>query len=352
MNKIFSISSIHSNLCLLLMLSSFSTFAESESYQAIAISELGAFETEFSQIKQVALVEGMPVLGTVTYKPNSAFKISLPFVPQQVVYLKVDGQQVKKGELIATISGIEVEHFYEEYAAAKLFYHQTKKHLDSTKSYADENTIKREAWLTLNKTYLDAALNFEHLSHVKNQLTTDSEGNSYLVSPEDGAIKILSGINEPLFKIVPAQSILVKAAVSAVNTRNIAGFKIDGFKGTGASDSCQLKADIIEPIVINGKQQVWSRLNNDCKFAIGSQLSLIPTYKANGFAIPRTALFELDDQNYVAVKQNQQLYLAMVTIVGTKKGNYVVQSKLLSDNAQILTSSVSVVQGLFLGLGD
>lgn len=320
-------------------------FAQQDELPVVALTELGAFETKFTPIKLVNTTEGASVLGTVTYRPNTAFSVSLPFKLQQIIFTKVNGQSVKKGERIARISGVELNHFIEEYQSAKSFYLQAKKFLNNTKSYASDNTIKREEWLALNKTYLEASLALEHLSHVKQQLTKDRSGNYYLLSPEKGIINIFPTAVDSLFEVVPEQNILVKTMVSQANIERVAGFNV-------VDSECRLKADVIEPIVIKNKQNIWSQLNSECYFALGSQLVLRPIENVDGFSVPEAALFEIDNKDFLAVKDRQQLHLIEVDIVGSSDGNFVVQSSRIAENAQVLVSSVSAVQGIILGLGD
>jgi len=96
---------------------------------------------------------------------------------------------------------------------------------------------------------------------------------------------------------------------------------------------------------------VWSKPETPCNLSLGQQLVLTPISVASGFSIPRNALFELDNRDFVAVKNGNQLQLVAVNIIGKDNLNYVVQSHQLTHQSEDLVSSVSIAQGIFMGLG-
>lgn len=318
--------------------------AEELARSIINISQLGNFKADFTQVRQAKGVETEKILGKVTFKPKSSFKVLLPFSPQRISFLSLPGSTVRKGQKIARIEGPEVHHFLDELAASKTIYLKSKKHLEAIKNYANSNTIKSTEWLGINKAYLEAKLDFEHLSHVLEQLKIESEQDIFLISPSNGLLDYSVEPTSYLYEIIPAQSVLVESFVLAKIAGNIKILK--------SEDNCLLQVKAIDETIQHHKQLIWSTPSSGCALKPGQQILLRPTLSIEGLEIPQRALFELHDKSYVAVKQNEQLSLVEVTIIGKEKLNYIVKSEVLSEDNKVLVSFVNIAQGIFLGLGE
>ena len=60
--------------------------AEQVTNSVIAISQLGNFKHKFQTVHRVDSMEIEQVLGEVSFKPKSSFKVQLPFTPQQISF--------------------------------------------------------------------------------------------------------------------------------------------------------------------------------------------------------------------------------------------------------------------------
>lgn len=318
--------------------------AEQVTNSVIQISQLGNFEPVFKPAQAVDRVERGQVLGEVGIKPKSSFKVQLPFTPQQISFVYHSGTKVSEGQKIAKIEGPEVHHFFDEIDASKSIYLKSKKHLESVKSYADSSTIKSADWLDINKTYIEAKLNFEHLNHVSKQLAIDNNGDIFLISPSSGLLEYAGVKSLYLFEIIPLGNLFVKSLISAKTVENVTSFKTE--------QNCILKVETVDEKVTNHKQMVWSSIGSSCELKLGQQLLLTPIVSIKGFKVPHQSLFELNDTSYVAVKRGQEINLVEVIIIESENDNYIVQSDNLTDQAEVLVSFVNIAQGLFLGLGE
>ncbi|GLX84097.1 hypothetical protein tloyanaT_03490 [Thalassotalea loyana] len=318
--------------------------AEQVTNSTIHISELGSFKPEFKSVQVVDRMEIEQVLGEVAFKPKSSFKVQLPFTPRQISFLYHPGTKVNQGQKVAKIEGPEVHHFFDEIDASKSIYLKSKKHLESVQSYANSNTIKSAEWLDINKTYLEAKLNFEHLNHVLQQLATDNNGDIFLISPSNGLLEYADEQSPYLFEIIPSDNVFIKSLILTKKAENVTSFKTE--------QNCLLKVETVDEKVINHKQTVWSSLGSSCELKLGQQLLLTPILSIEGIKVPHQSLFELNDTSYVAVKNGQEINLVEIIIIGREDDNYIVQSDNLTEQAEVLASFVSIAQGLFLGLGE
>ena len=318
--------------------------AEQVTNSVIAISQLGNFKHKFQTVHRVDSMEIEQVLGEVSFKPKSSFKVQLPFTPQQISFLYNPGVKVSKGQKVARIEGPEVHHFLEEIDASKSILLKSKKHLESVKNYANSKTIKSAEWLDINKTYLQAKLSFEHLSHALQQLAIDKNGDIFIISPSNGQLEYTNEQSPYLFEIIPSHNVFVKSSLLASNVKNVNSFKTE--------DNCILKVENVDETISRYKQTVWSSFDSSCELKLGQQLLLTPIVLIEGIKVPHQSLFELNNKSYVAVKRGQEINLVKVIIIGNENDSYIVQSDNLTPQAEVLSSFVSIAQGLFLGLGE
>lgn len=312
---------------------------------SIDLTDLGKFRTEFTTVEPNQTIEGSKLIGRYVAKPKSGYQVSLPFDVQQSIFIVTNGQEVKKGDEIATINGVDVHHFIDEMTVAKSIYLNSKKHFQATKNSADTGTFKSTQWLEINKRYFEAKLNYEHFVHLEKVIQTSDNDIIAILSPIDGFIN-LNGLNaDTLFEVIPPQSLFVKSYLPTDKIAQLSSL-------VSGNVDCKLNTASIEPVVKNYQQAIWSKPIQACQFKLGQNILLTPQYATQGFKLSRAAIFELNNQDYVAVKRGNKLHLEKVSIIGKQGEHLIVHASKLSTQAQVLISSVSVAQGLFMGLGE
>lgn len=343
MNKIYSLIRCSKSYLLLFMIS-LNVYANPPLGSVVNLSELGKFELTFEPAISVRHAKGDAILGKVTYKPQSTYKVTLPFSPQQVAFLPSNGSDVKQGEVIAKLNGPEVHHFLEEFNTSKSIYLKSKEQLITVGGYAESKVLKSVEWLPIFKAYHEAKLNFEHHTHVMQQLKIAEDDSVYLLSPANGKLHINNEINSSIFEIVPQHGVFVKSALASNLVDKVMELEVD-------NTPCKLTVDNVEATINHYKQVVWSRPTSECNFTLGQQLLLRPLIQLDGLSVPQKSIFELGNLNFVAIKKSDKLVLAKVNIIGKDNLHYVVTSDILTAQSEILVSSVSIAQGIFLGLG-
>ncbi len=317
----------------------------------IELSSMGKFSLNFTSIERAQKITGNRVTGVVTNKPGASYQVNFPFEIQQIMFSGTNGQEVKKGDVVAEISGFDVHHFLDELEAAKTMFVTSKKHYMATKGSADDRTLKSTQWLEITRNYTEAKLNYEHFSHLQEVIHVDKAERFWVLSPTDGFIyfdKMNNSLqpNNALFEVVPANGLFVKVHLPKQNITKLQNITVE-------NSACQLTIQAIEPIVENYHQTVWSiPTMPTCNLMLGQKFSLLPIYSIDGFIVPKESVFEWENQDYVAVKNTDKLSLVKVNIVGKQTNDLIVTGSELTSSSQVLSSSVSIAQGLFMGLGE
>ncbi|WP_448213828.1 hypothetical protein [Colwellia sp. MEBiC06753] len=359
--------------CSLLMTAMSAVNAQSSN--ELDIARLGNFAVSFSELSPVNELKGAAVMAEVVTKPNAPYKVMIPLDIQQVQFAVYNGQYVNQGDVIGTIDGFDTHHFIDELAAAKTLYLKNNQHLEQTQRYADEQTIKSAQWLETHKNYLDAKLKYEHFSHLESQISIDQNEVVTLISPKSGIVQLNAADDTSVYQVIPTESFYLKAYLPSQEVNRLIGFDSEQLQ-------CQFTIDSVELVVSNYQQAVWLKPSKDCRLLLGQQMVLAPSYRiansrtpinqsqnnlnpnnhtqnnhtqsnhTQSYQVSQSAVFELDDQEHVAVKQGDKLKVVAINIVGKQGGSYLVQSAELSAQDQVLSSSVSIAQGMFIGLGE
>ncbi len=334
---------------LIVVLIQISTVNASDEIKILEISSLGNFEANFSEIEKVEFVKGERLLGEVDYLPGENYSVTFPFDVQRISYLVKNGDTVGQGDKIAIVEGYDVHHFIDEYKSAKILLGIQQQHFQTNKLYFENKTIKRSQWIEITKSYYQAKLNFEHIQHQMSFLNIDENEIISLISPKTGIIQIPNVVNsrvagELAFDIVDNGAIKVKIAAPILLTSNLSHFL--------ASPSCRLRINSIEKIADKFHQRLWAEPeSSNCNLTLGQVIRVIPVQKVAGYKISKTAIFEFNDTNYIAIKANQALSLIPINLIGENEDKYIFTTKENIKGKQGLISSVSIIQGNLLGLG-
>ena len=118
------------------------------------------------------------------------------------------------------------------------------------------------------------------------------------------------------------------------------------------SGECRHEVDRISGVAEDFFVQSWSTpLDHDCGLLIGQRLMVTPLYAGGGFRVSRDAVFQWQGEPAVLLRQQRELVLIRVQILSSQGRQYIVASGDQLGGRDVLSSSVSAVQGLLLGLG-
>ena len=338
---------------LLLLLSMQKSFALN-----INIAELGKYQLNFNKISAVTHVSSSALIGQVTEKSGANFSVFLPFAVQQTSTLITNGQEVKKDEKIAYLTGYDVHHFIDEFEAAKQLFSIAEKRYQSSLTLYNNKALKQSQWIEISNNYFSAKLRFEHLHHYMSFLSIDKSEQIAIIAPIAGIIRYANASNsdskaegELLFDIVPKDAIRLKVNVPPENINNLTYLQV-------AKQQCKTAVESKDNIIRDFAVTVWSKpLKDACALTLGEKVRVTPFYQQSAYAINKQAVFEFENNNYIAIKNNAQLNLVAITILNATDDRFIFQqdatsaNKIVLKNRAALISSVSAVQGILLELG-
>jgi hypothetical protein len=334
---------------LIVILIQVSTVKAADELIMVELSSLGSFDAKFSTVEKVEMIKGQRLIGEVGYISGENYSVTFPFDVQRVSYRVKNGSIVNKGDTIALVEGYDVHHFIDEYNSAKVLLDIQKIHFQTNKQYFDNKTIKSSQWIDITKSYYEAKLNFEHIQHQLSFLHIDENEQITLISPKGGIIKIpnLTGskvFGELAFDIIDKNAINIKITAPLFLASNLSHFDVNS--------TCRLNINTIEKVADKFHQILWAKpASNDCKLILGQIIEVTPVNKIKGYKIAKSAIFEFESNNYVAIKDKEALSLIPVNLIGTTEGAYIFSTKENIAGKQGLISSISILQGNLLSLG-
>ncbi len=333
---------------LVFILSQISVVYAGEIKNTISLEALGKFEINYATAKTASSMQGQDLLGKVTFKAGNDFSVLLPFNIQKINFEVTNGSFVEQGDIVATVEGYDVHHFLDEFSAAKTLFEWSQKHYQLNKNYFQNKTISSTQWIEITKNYFDAKLNFEHFQHLLTFVQITDDHQVHLISPNSGLINIINSVQnkqgEPVFSVLETNNIEVKISMPLQPKLEISHFN--------TSQNCQLTINSKELIADKFHQTFWAKpAAKNCKLILGQTIKVTPYEKFTGYKIAKSAVFEVNNKNYLAIKANSQLSLVPIEIKGANNNEYFFSSAKDIANKQVLIRSTSILQGILLGLG-
>ena len=316
----------------------------------IALSKLGGFEASFSTVQKVDFIEGQSVLGEVKVRTGESYSVSFPFDVQRIHYHIKNGTLMKEGDTVATVEGYDAHHFIDEYKSAKILLEASENHFQTNREYFENKTIKSSQWIEITKNYFEAKLNFEHIQHQMSFLHIDENEKIALLSPKDGILKITNFSSKRLkgdlaFDVIDPSSIQVNFQLPILITSSINHFKV--------TPKCSLVLNSLESVANKYHQALWASPSNNsnCNLTLGQVIKATPIKNFKGFKIKKSAIFEFEDNDYLAIKSKNELAVIAVNIIGSNASDYYFTSNKNIEGKEGLINSVSILQGHLLNLG-
>ena len=331
---------------LLLMVLFFAT--NFSSAEGISISELGDLKLSFSKIEKSDSYKGSPLKAIVTTKPNESYLVISPFNPQLIELLVENGKKVTEGTKIMKLSGSEVHHFLEMLASHKSLFELSQQRYKNNLKLYQNKSINSEKWFAIVKQYNDAKIEYGHLKHFAEMIEVTGEDSVILKAPISGILmqvqaNDLSEAEKLLVKIIPNQALRlkIKASNSQAEELHSVSYK-----------ECKLQISEVENISSGMFVNLWSEnILPNCQLYPGQSLSVTPHYQSTSYIIPKSSVYVQDRETSIFIKQGNELLSVKVSIISSELDNYFVTSETQLSQKQVLTTSVSAVNGIQLGFG-
>lgn len=319
--------------------------------QAVELDVLGAFELNFQRAHPVATYPAEPVAATVTFRKGEAFTVPSPGRVQQIEYLVEPGASVQEGQPFAVVRGPAMHHFEMSYQSSQVLLAGAQRRFDSNKELYERKAISAAKWLEISEKYYALLLEHEHMRHFF-ELVVEGDNDSdalTLKAPLAGVIDYSSaygGVEE-------GESIALFIPQGAIRLETSLPNRIQGEVVALATGNCELPVERVSAMTDGFFVQAWTvPVMPSCKLMLGQQILATPLLGGlDIYSVPRTAVFQLERQPQVLVREGSTLVSVEVRLLGAEGENYLLRADTDLQQREVLVSSVSAVQGVLLGLG-
>lgn len=317
---------------------------------SIAIESLGRLSLQFATPQIVPAIPSPAVAGEVTYLPGNGYQLILPFRVLQQQYLVAPQSLVDANTPLVKLSGSEVHHFYEMLNAQKEIYSQAEQRYKQNLPLFKNKSINQQSWQSITDHYFTTKLELGHLLHAEELLqTTGEEDTAYLISPVAGVF-LPAGEQLDSEAFVYGEVIETNAMRLKVRVPSSVASRVTGL----AVGDCQLPVAYRERLNNGLVSQLWSSsltASSECSLAYGEAVMVTPVIEASGLSLPASSVYFFEDRYFTLVKQGAMLTPVAVEVLGRHGGQLLIAENPAISHTQVLTSSVSAVQGILLGLG-
>jgi hypothetical protein len=326
--------------------------------QSVDIARLGQLRLEYAAVSTADSYAGRPVAALAGHRAGESVSLITDPRVQQIHYLLPPGATVEKGQPIARLDGPEVHHFLLEVETTGKRLALARQRFLANRELYRSKAIDESRWIMISDTYYALKLEHEHLRHFHSLLVTgdrgddgerDEHGESVtLIAPAGGVLDYAvpeGGISAggELASIIPAQSLRLKVEVPLARRADLVSL---------SSGSCRLGIADISGIAEGFRVSAWSNpLTSACDFLPGQRFMVTPWYRAEGFRVPVRSLLQWRGRSAVLVREDGHLVPVPVEVLGGTADDYFVRCDADLDGREVLTHSVSALQGILLGLG-
>lgn len=319
--------------------------------QTVELSALGSLQLEFEQAVPVDAYPGQPVAAQVGFRKGEAFNVPSPGRVQQIEYLVEPGASVVRGQPFAVLRGPEMHHFEMSYESSRALAKGAERRFRSNQTLYERKAISESQWLGISEQYYALMLEYEHMRHFFELVVSGDDDPDALTvaAPLDGLIDYSSGEGgveegDSIALFIPTPAVRVELALP-----NAIGTEVTSVR----AGDCLLAIERVSAMTDGFFVQAWTQaLPTSCRLMLGQQLLATPMIRADGaYRVARSAVFQLQHENYVLVRRGTSLVVVAVTLLAADGDDYLLRSAEPLGSVDVLTHSVSAVQGILLGLG-
>ena len=316
---------------------------------SVSLDKLGELTLSYSSVNAISAIEKPASTGMVKVLPGSPLRIISPMSPQKIDYLVAHGESVTQHQRIAVLSGSEVHHFRDNLAAKTALLEIATSRFNKNRELVSVNAIPQDKWLNIAQQYYDAQLTWGHLNHFAEMFEPHADDDmGYLLAPTEGVFMLPeqapTDAETQLGSVVSANDIRLSTLVNALDS---------DFVDAVNTDSCSVNIERVEEINHRFFVRVWSApLPKGCALQLGAHVNTRVQLSVSALTVPADSVFYLQGQASIFVRRANVLEAIPITLIGNAdKDSAVFKAPSLSNGDEVLTSSISAVQGILLGLG-
>lgn len=318
--------------------------------QPIALESLGRLHLEYETPKITSMVPTPAVNGEVSNLPGSGYQLILPFRALQQRNLAAPQSAVDAEKPLIKLTGSEVHHFYERLSAQKEIYAQAQARYQQNLPLFKNKSINQQSWQAIADHYFATKLELGHLEHAEELLKPGAhDDEALLISPVAGIFiprsEQLDGEAYIYAEVIETEEMRLKVQLPSSLANKITALK---------AGRCVLSVEYRERISNGLVTRLWSSPiseTGNCELSFALNMMITPVIEEAALSVPATSVFFFEGKNYALLKTGNQLTPVEVDIIGRYHSDLLIGDHSDLRNGQVLTTSVSAVQGILLGLG-
>jgi hypothetical protein len=323
---------------------------------SVALQDLGDLALDYAVVTPVDEVPGPSVQGLPTWRDGDLYRLELPRDARRARYHVANGDAVAAGEPFVTLYGPEIHHLQLEFATVTTRFEAARERYRRSRESYRQQAIPEEQWVLIQDRFLELELEYEHMEHFQ-MLVRDAEGEGDLAEEAITLVAPLSGLihyrqadarlvaGTEIAGFVPRDAIRLRARVPRADAQRLAGFDLG---------ACRVGLQALEGMSEGFLLTAWSdALPDTCDIPPGTALSATPLYRQDSaYRVPRSAVFTWQETVHVFVRADDALEAVPVTLLmPVDDDSYAITATLALAGREVLSRSVSAVQGLLLDLG-
>lgn len=345
-------------LFITVLMSSHAKAEADETPTNVSINSLGDLQVQYALVQESTHYADIPLTAKVSYALSEQYMLIAPFMPQQTAMLLPHGSPVKKGQAIAKLSGSEVHHFQEMLVSQQFVLTVNKERYVEGKILFEKGAISVHKWVEIAEQYHDNLIAFGHLKHFAELIQTDNNDKESvtLIAPSEGLLlypqMVTKTTDEPVLAVIVPLS-QVKLAIAAPINQATSIISVE----SPFCESATLAIASQEHTADNFHVTLWSEpVSQQCQLQLGQTIRVTPNLARTTQVVPKNSVFSWQQTPHVMVKQGLQLVPTPVNIITSEPSDsgansYFIEPMSILANSEILSSSVSAVQGMLAGMG-
>ena len=317
--------------------------------ESIRLSDLGSLRVEFAAVVSANEFPGRPMAAQASFRPGEALSLVTPARVRQISYRHPPGTAISKGEVIARLDGPEIHHFTTEFQVLEARLAAAQRRYNSNLKLYQRQAIDEGRWIEISDAFHALQLEYEHMRHFHELLSPDDAVDAlWLQSPADGLLHYQQSspglaAGGELALVIPPDALRLRVAVPLAQRQQLRALSFA---------DCTVSVDAVSAVARDFFVEAWSApLRGDCALLPGERLMVTPMLAAPGYLLPQGAVIQWRGEATVLVKNGDALETVAVNLLAHTGDHYFVSCNDDLAGRSVLTTSVSAVQGLLLGLG-
>ncbi len=321
--------------------------------QELSLEDLGELELDFAPVVTVSEYPGAEITLRAGSLPGDAFEVHLPFRPNRFSRLVQEGRSVTAGEPVARVAGPELVAWVLEAEAVSAQFARAQTRYQANRPLFEQGALSAALWASIAEEYFRLQGEMHHVEHVLEVLhVEDGAKEAELLAPVDGRVLFPDTWKANEDEVIVA-TVLQPGSLRLHGLFGAPPGRGDQDPVAVSVGECRVAVDLVEASAEGLARRLWTTGSSECLApAPGAVFAARPLYADSAFAVPRPALLRHEGRSGVLLRVGYRLRFVPVSILSEDERRFFIGDTAGLQGQDVLTRSVSSVQGLLLGLGS